>query len=98
MAAHKGKIYLAGGSHATNEKGKKSNLSSLADVSVFDVKTKKWSKVTPLPEPRSSHELVAYKGKLYVIGDWLLISLKIRSDGKNCRPLTGRFVQIQPRL
>jgi N-acetylneuraminic acid mutarotase len=70
MAAHKGKIYLAGGSHATNEKGKKSNLSSLADVSVFDVKTKKWSKVTPLPEPRSSHELVAYKGKLYVIGGW----------------------------
>ena len=70
MAAHKGKIYLAGGSHATNQKGKKSNLSSLADVSVFDVKTKKWSKVTPLPEPRSSHELVAYKGKLYVIGGW----------------------------
>ncbi len=70
MAAYKGKIYLAGGSQATNEKGKESNLSSLSEVSVFDVKTKKWSQTTPLPEPRSSHELVAHKGKLYVIGGW----------------------------
>ena len=70
MAAHKGKIYIAGGSQATNQKGKESNLSSLAEVAVFDVKTRKWSQVTPLPEPRSSHELVAYQGKLYVIGGW----------------------------
>lgn len=70
MAAYRGKIYIAGGSQATNREGEESNLSSLAEVSVFDVKTRKWSLLTPLPEPRSSHELVVFKGKLYVIGGW----------------------------
>ncbi len=70
MAAYKGKIYLAGGSQATNPEDERSNLSSVAEVSVFDTKKKKWGKITPLPEPRSSHELVAHKGKLYVIGGW----------------------------
>ena len=50
--------------------GKKSNLSSLAVVSTFNPKTKKWKDLTPLPQPRSSHEMVAHKGKLYVIGGW----------------------------
>ena len=70
MTGYKGKIYLAGGSRATNEDGKKSNLSSLAVVSTFNPKTKKWKDLTPLPQPRSSHEMVAHKGKLYVIGGW----------------------------
>ena len=26
--------------------------------------------IAPLPEPRSSHELVAHEDKLYVIGGW----------------------------
>ena len=70
MAAHKGKIYVAGGSQATNPEDERSNLSSVAEVSVFDTKKKKWGKITPLPKPRSSHELVVHKGKLYVIGGW----------------------------
>ena len=70
MAAHKGKVYLAGGSQATNPEGEKSNLSSVAEVSVYDPASGKWSQLTPLPEPRSSHELVAHKGKLYVVGGW----------------------------
>ena len=61
MAAHQGKIYVAGGSQATNPEDERSNLSSVAEVSVFDTKKKKWGKITPLPEPRSSHELVVHK-------------------------------------
>jgi outer membrane protein assembly factor BamB len=70
MAAHRGKIYVAGGSQATNPEGGRSNLSSVSEVSVFDPKKKIWGKITPLPEPRSSHELLAHKGNLYVIGGW----------------------------
>lgn len=79
MAAYKGKIYLAGGSQATNKEGEESNLSSLAEVFVFDVKTKAWSSVTALPAPRSSHEMVAHKGKLYIVGGWQM------KDGKGMK-------------
>ena len=70
MAAHRGMVYLSGGSQATNEEDEESNLSSLDEVSVFDVKKKTWSSLPPLPAPRSSHEMVAHEGKLYVIGGW----------------------------
>ena len=76
MAASRGKIYISGGSFATNKEGEESNLSSTSKVSVFDVKNRKWSEFPSLPNPRSSHEMVAYKGKLYIIGGWHM------SDGK----------------
>ena len=77
MAGYRGKVYLSGGSRATNQDGKKSNLSSLTEVSIFNPKTKKWKDLTPLPQPRSSHEMVAHKGKLYVIGGWNLSLIHI---------------------
>lgn len=40
------------------------------EVSVFDSKSLAWSKLAPLPKPRSSHELLAHNDKLYVIGGW----------------------------
>ena len=70
MAAHNGRIYISGGSQATNEDEEESNLSSLSSVSFYDINAKKWRKSTPLPEPRSSHEMVAHNGKLYVVGGW----------------------------
>lgn len=70
MAASGGKVYIAGGSQATNKHGTPSNLHSLAEVSAFDTETLEWLELSPLPEPRSSHELVAHKGMLYVIGGW----------------------------
>ncbi|MBG30922.1 MAG: hypothetical protein CMI31_13125 [Opitutae bacterium] len=76
MAAHKGQIYLAGGSRASNPKGKPSNLSSVDEVFVYNPRKKAWKTLSPLPEPRSSHEMVAHKGKLYVIGGWQM------KDGK----------------
>ena len=43
MAADRGKIYVSGGSHASNDEGEESNLSSTSKVSVFCIKNKKWS-------------------------------------------------------
>ena len=76
MAAHEGKIYLAGGSQATNEPGTRSNLTSVAEVSVFDPASKTWSLLPPLPTPRSSHELLVEDGKLYVVGGWSMANGK----------------------
>lgn len=70
MAAYKGKVFISGGSQATNKEDSESNLSSLAKVSYFDVKSKKWIATTPLPQPRSSHEMVVHRDKLYVVGGW----------------------------
>ena len=70
MVAHAGRIYRIGGSQATNAKDAPSNLRSLASCSVFDTKTKKWSKLPPLPSPRSSHDAAVSDGKLYVTGGW----------------------------
>ena len=70
MAAINDKIYIAGGSRATNCPDDKSNLSSVDEVSVFDTCSKKWESLTPLPAPRSSHELVSHGNKLYVVGGW----------------------------
>jgi len=76
MAAYKGRVYVSGGSQATNDDGAESNLSSLDKVSVFDTRKKVWSDLTPLPEPRSSHEMVAHDGKLFIVGGWHM------ADGK----------------
>ena len=70
MASYRGKIFISGGSQATNEESEESNLSSLNKVSVFDIRKKRWSDLPPLPEPRSSHEMVAHDGKLFIVGGW----------------------------
>lgn len=76
MAQYQGKVFISGGSQATNEDGAESNLSSLDKVSVFDTGKKRWSDLTPLPKPRSSHEMVAHNGKLFIVGGWHM------ADGK----------------
>ncbi len=76
MAAYKGRVFISGGSQATNEDGEESNLSSLNKVSVFDIRKKRWSDLPPLPEPRSSHEMIAHDGKLFIVGGWHM------ADGK----------------
>ena len=79
MVTHGGLIYQIGGSQATNEKGEPSNLRSIAKCSVFNPKIKKWSKITPLPEPRSSHDVALSDGKIYVTGGWDMGNKKERS-------------------
>ena len=80
MVTHGGLIYQIGGSQATNEKGDPSNLRSIAKCSVFNPKTKKWSKITPLPEPRSSHDVALSDGKIYVTGGWDMGNKKERDQ------------------
>lgn len=80
MVTHGGLIYQIGGSQATNEKGEPSNLRSIAKCSVFNPKTKKWSKITPLPEPRSSHDVALSDGKIYVTGGWDMGNKKERDQ------------------
>ena len=70
MTAWDAKIYLSGGSRATNPPGTKSNLSSVDEVAVYDLRTQAWRELPILPEPRSSHEMVAHGGHLYIIGGW----------------------------
>ena len=80
MVTHGGLIYQIGGSQATNEKGEPSNLRSIAKCSVYNPKTKKWSKITPLPEPRSSHDVALSDGKIYVTGGWDMGNKKERDQ------------------
>ena len=72
LAAHKGKIYIAGGMQPRNAPGTPADNHSVADVACYDPATKKWSPMPALPEPRSSHDVVALDGKLYVVGGWWL--------------------------
>jgi uncharacterized GH25 family protein/outer membrane protein assembly factor BamB len=70
LAAHNGKIYRVGGMEPRNKPGEDEDNHSLADVSCFDPAKGKWEALTPLPVPRSSHDVAVVDGKLYVIGGW----------------------------
>lgn len=72
MVAYGGKLYRVGGFTAHNDQGDDHDLRSVADFSRFDPKTKKWETLSPLPEPRSSHDAVVIGNKLYVAGGWQL--------------------------
>lgn len=72
LAAHKGEIYRIGGMEPRNKPGEKSATFSISDCARFDPKTRKWQPLPPLPEPRSSHDLVVIDDKLIVVGGWTL--------------------------
>jgi streptogramin lyase len=42
----------------------------------FDPATKSWEELPPLPEPRSSHDVVVIDNQVIVVGGWAL-------DGKS---------------
>lgn len=72
LVAHGGKLVRIGGLDARNPSGEDADLHSVPDVAAFDVKTRQWSPLTPLPEGRSSHDAVVVGDKVYVVGGWLL--------------------------
>ena len=72
LVAHGGTLYRIGGLAARNAKGEPEDLHSSRDVSRFDPATGTWASMTPLPEPRSSHDAVVLGDKLYVVGGWCL--------------------------
>lgn len=72
LAAHGGKIYRIGGMAPRNYPGEPADNHSVADCARFDPATKKWTALPPLPEARSSHDVVAIGDRLYVAGGWAL--------------------------
>ncbi|MBM3759270.1 MAG: hypothetical protein FJW36_03375 [Acidobacteria bacterium] len=72
LAAHNGKVYRVGGMAPRNAPGTKQDIHSIHDVSVFDPTTNTWTNLTPLPQPRSSHDVAIIDNQLIVTGGWLL--------------------------
>jgi outer membrane protein assembly factor BamB len=72
VVSYEGKIIRLGGMNARNEKGAKNDLYSTDEVMRFDPATQKWEALTPLPEPRSSHDAAILGHTLYLGGGWKL--------------------------
>lgn len=72
MVAHGGKLYRIGGFTAKNKEGEDHDFWSVADVACYDIATKKWTDMSPLPEPRSSFDAAVLGDKIYVVGGWQL--------------------------
>lgn len=72
LVAHDGKLYRVGGLSARNARGEPEDLVSVTDFERFDPDAKTWTALTPLPEPRSSHDAVVVGDLLYVVGGWNL--------------------------
>ncbi len=70
MVAYKDRVILVGGFTAKNKEGDKHDLHSLPAVRAFDLKSKSWSDLPSLPEPRSSHDVALVGDILYVVGGW----------------------------
>ena len=70
MVTHGGKLYRIGGFEAKNLEGEEKDLWSQDSVACYDPKTKKWSQMPPLPEPRSSFDAAVLGDKIYVVGGW----------------------------
>ena len=79
LVAHGGNVYRIGGLSARNASGEDEDLHSVDEFCRFDPDSKKWETLTPLPEPRSSHDAVVIGDKLYVVGGWKLSG---SSDGQ----------------
>ena len=72
MVSHGGYVYRVGGLNARNAPEEDEDLHSVDEFCRFDPKTKTWTALAPLPEPRSSHDAVVVGDKLYVVGGWQL--------------------------
>ncbi|MBK9170843.1 MAG: hypothetical protein IPM24_25770 [Bryobacterales bacterium] len=78
LVAHAGRIYRVGGMAPRNEPGQPADNHSVADAARFDPATRAWEPLPPLPEPRSSHDLVAAGDKLYAVGGWTMAGKSTR--------------------
>lgn len=70
LAEHAGRIYRVGGMQPRNAPGQPADTRSVADVARFDPASGRWDALTPLPTPRSSHDVVVVGTRLFVIGGW----------------------------
>ncbi len=72
LVGHSGQVLRIGGLSALNAPHQEEDLHSSREVARFDVSDRSWDSLTPLPEGRSSHDAVVYRGHLYVVGGWTL--------------------------
>ncbi len=72
LVSHRGRIIRVGGMEPRNAPGAPADNHSLVDVAVFDPTRGSWTALTPLPESRSSHDLVVIGDTLVVVGGWSL--------------------------
>lgn len=72
LAVDRGRVYRVGGMQPRNKPGDPADNHSVADAAVFDPTAGRWEPLPPLPEPRSSHDVVVLDGKLYVVGGWIM--------------------------
>jgi uncharacterized GH25 family protein len=73
IVSYDGKVYRVGGMSARNATTEdEEDLHSTAEFSEFDPATGKWTALSPLPAPRSSHNAVVIGDRLYVVGGWTL--------------------------
>ncbi len=72
LAAHEGRIYRVGGMAPRNAPGQKQDIHSVTDVAVYDPAKGTWQAMEPLPESRSSHDVVVIDNQLIVAGGWVL--------------------------
>ena len=65
-------LYCIGGMQARNAEHEEADLHSVADVARFEPVSKTWTDLSPLPEPRSSHDAFVMQGQVHVVGGWKL--------------------------
>ena len=65
-------VYRVGGMQPRNAPGKPDDVHSVADVARYDPLAGRWDSMTPLPSPRSSHDVAILGHTLYVVGGWVL--------------------------
>ena len=72
LVAHGHYVYRVGGLSAKNRAGEEDDLHSVDEFARFCPTNKRWTSLSPLPEPRSSHDAVVIRDHLYVVGGWQL--------------------------
>jgi hypothetical protein len=70
LAAHRDGIIRVGGMEPRNAPGEAADNHSLTDVAMFLAGEQRWISLPPLPEPRSSHDVVVAGDTLVVVGGW----------------------------
>jgi hypothetical protein len=80
LASHGGRIIRAGGMEPRNAAGEAAENHSIAEVAAFDPASLRWSSLPPLPEPRSSHDIVVVGNELVVVGGWNMAGSRARTS------------------
>ncbi|MGB7160531.1 MAG: kelch repeat-containing protein [Tepidisphaeraceae bacterium] len=105
LVAHGGFIYRIGGMSPRNQPGEKADNHSVAECARFDPKTMTWQPLPPLPQPRSSHDVVVVNDQLFVLGGWTLagrgktnwpetaLSLNLRAPDALWKPVPQPFAR-----